>query len=67
MGETGAKQRIMDWRPAHGEPPARGAFVEIGRIDHTGDIAALDKLWWYPEYGNWNLVGMWWRPANEGA
>lgn len=53
-----------EWREVLVAAPAPGQYVEIGRVlDHAGDVAPLDKLWWFPM--NWNLDGMYWRPAQE--
>ncbi len=43
----------------HRQPP-RGSQVMVGR-ERNGRIEALDQLYWYPEIGNWNLNGMYWR------
>jgi hypothetical protein len=49
------------WVLAVHRQPRRGARVEIGRLNKEGAVEALDKLYWYPETGNWNLDGMYWR------
>jgi hypothetical protein len=50
-----------DWRSAKNDPPSSGQYVEIGRADHTGYVADLECLWWYPR--DWNVDDMYWRPA----
>jgi hypothetical protein len=49
------------WIQAAVRQPARGQRVDIGRFGRSETIEFLDTLYWYPM--NWNLHGMWWRPA----
>jgi hypothetical protein len=54
---------MKTWMLADESPPRLGQWVEIGRIPPGGtDVQALDKVWWYPM--NWNLYGMFWKPAD---
>lgn len=56
---------LIDWRVAIKDPPTVGAFVELGRENSHGRIELIDRLYWHPQ--NWNLIGMFWRPASHDA
>lgn len=51
----------IEWRDAETDPPARGVFVELARLDADGQMQRLDKVYWSPM--NWNLRGLHWRPS----
>jgi hypothetical protein len=57
------RQLPSEWFAADQNSPAHGLEVDIGRFDmERGAVVSLDTVFWFPEHGNWNLVGMYWRP-----
>lgn len=41
--------------------PIRGDLVDLSRDGKT----KLDTLYWYPDIGNWEVAGLYWRPASR--